>query len=1416
MNASVSCGAGLEESATIKWVTSFPNDFVEDSCDYLIITHNNFYTDPDAKSEIESLAQHRADFNGFNVVMTKTSSIYSAFPDSLDMENDEKIKELIKNTYNNGSAYHTYDGKIAYVNLFGDVDLWNGQENVPTHYEDPDHGGYDVYFTQLTYDSIAGEYDPYPDIMIGRCSVDDTEQVKNVVHKILHYKPDTLSWKKNMLNLVGTETGEGIISSAMLELDAIIEDQYNITLAIPDNFAEPVPDWNTTPYILDSIQNVYQQGIAFFNYFGHGAVSHWQSALGYYSNIPASSNYNLPFVISAACYTGAFQAANDCLGEKFLSSDSAMGAIGFIGATEVSALITARITPLFQKAVLKNYSVISGEAFMEVKLADANLLWNDDYILLGDPALNILNENTDTLFPELVIKDFEIGFNPQIPNAGDTLLIRPVIRNMTRVSATNGFYVSCKAIHKFNQDTIWIDNAQIDSLSGYTKHTANFQWITGVDDFGAFEFVFEIDTSNCIMEMDENNNRINVNQSIYLYNSDINFTSSATGNSNPVSFDIDNSYSGEEICFGRNILSSSGNTISLSSGSSSGFTSIGNLTNNEHYQVIIKSYDSINCIGTPSWSYPCPSGYTIISHHSVLDLDQNGTEEILFIAANHAPDTKLFCLNNDGTLRWDHLLSFTNSTSPISCLLNNINTIIITNTVDKIYCAIENGNSLTLSDSITIPNCTKIEEKMFAADFNKDGDIELVLKCQISSPFQSREAIALINLKTQDLSIKTFDVGKEYYFHGISDINNNGNIEIITLEKDAGLFILNNNLDSLIFISETSILPNAFASGDFNQDGKNDIVCNIQIDGKQFIRIYEATGNGIMTIPIISSISGLWISDIKKNGNIEIISSANRELFVIDVPGAGTSIGWPGQRGNVRNTGVLLQPAYMPNTDTVYWYNTLLVTDSLLVDSSQTLVIKPGTVIKSDASSQILVYGKLIAEGTANHPITFTADTMNANNDYWQGITFGNGSASSLKHVKISNAEFGILYEDFTSQTLENCTFTNNEVGVGAFNSSPGIFECTFTNNEKAIGSYSNASPVLSDLYYDEEYHNVIVDNDMGIYVASSSVYLDEGYNDIYNSPASGYYIYSTTETILGASLNYWGSTSIKAIQERLYPSSCIGITPICTAANTNFKSTNPARESLLQAYANLRSGDIANAELKFKEIIVGYPDKNEAYLSVSGLFACYKSANENWGNLETYFTELYNDSVGAINNDLLFGYINLCKRELGKYSEAITNYESIILNNPTYNDSVFAVINIGNAYREAGSYKTSLGTLGYLRPASDAGHIKLTIDLLKTLRPENTDEHAKFDTGIFQLEIFPNPASKEFTIRFISDKEQAVGIKIVNNRGNVVKHLKDQKAVKGENFYTLKTEGLSSGVYYVSLIDHLQNSRVKKLIVLN
>ena len=60
-----------------------------------------------------------------------------------------------------------------------------------------------LLFTQLTYNSIYGDYYLDSEMMIGLCPVSNTAQVQNVLHKILNYKPITLAWENNMLNVLG-------------------------------------------------------------------------------------------------------------------------------------------------------------------------------------------------------------------------------------------------------------------------------------------------------------------------------------------------------------------------------------------------------------------------------------------------------------------------------------------------------------------------------------------------------------------------------------------------------------------------------------------------------------------------------------------------------------------------------------------------------------------------------------------------------------------------------------------------------------------------------------------------------------------------------------------------------------------------------------------------------------------------------------------------------------------------------------------------------------------------------------------------------------------------------------------------------------------------------------------------------------
>jgi hypothetical protein len=262
LNASVSCGAGLSDTGNVYRDSLLIDKKISYNCDYLIITPDEFFYDED----LLNLANHRSEFNGFDVVITRLSSIYNLMPDSLSQL--DRIRDLIKNTYNDNNANHTYDGKLAYINLFGDVVLQDGSPGIPTYSE-----GYDVYFTQLTYDSTAGQYDPYPDLMIGRCSVDDTEQVQNVVHKILHFKPQMYGYKYDMLTLATSDDFYSQQSEALMAMDEILPDCFNKKLMLDPGFNQPYPAWDLIPYGSQPLIDSLAKGYMFVNYMDHGGTT---------------------------------------------------------------------------------------------------------------------------------------------------------------------------------------------------------------------------------------------------------------------------------------------------------------------------------------------------------------------------------------------------------------------------------------------------------------------------------------------------------------------------------------------------------------------------------------------------------------------------------------------------------------------------------------------------------------------------------------------------------------------------------------------------------------------------------------------------------------------------------------------------------------------------------------------------------------------------------------------------------------------------------------------------------------------------------------------------------------------------------------------------------------------------------------
>ncbi len=1424
LNASVNCGAGLENSGSIYWINELPNNKVDSVCDYLIITPRDFFIDTVAKNKIEELAQHRANFNGFDVAIVRTSTIDTFINVLPDMFLYEKIQYLIKETYESNNANHTYDGKLAYVNLFGDVELQDGSPGVPTYSE-----GFDVYFTQLTwYLNSMGDtiYDDYPDLMIGRCSVDDTTQVKNVVHKILNFKPKTIDWNDEFLAICGSFQPIHT-SSILFDLDEDIPSTYNKELIALDTVvACGVPPWSWFSYNKSNLLTKWAEGKMFINYMGHGSPKTWSIGAFKYDDLSSIHNNRLPFVFSAACSTGAFHNNDTCMAEAFLCNDNNRGAVAFVGASKVSGITEFYLLPHFYHSFFRNYSTVSGEAMMEAKIK-LNYNGSNIYNLFGDPALHLLYENADTIYPELYVRPDSIFLSPDYPNHNDTVFIGATVQNGFNVDANNDFYVSCYAIDTVNTDTIWIGNSLIEGLEAYTTESVEFTWLTAGTPYGSFgyDIVISIDTSMAVTEMNENNNIAKSAIKLYHYEKTLTVANGTKFNSHPVSFDINASYEGEEIIFGDRIISASGTVISGNSDKTKAYTSIANLTNNTNYQVVQVNVENnpaeLVSIGNPSWSYSLPLNTNRVNGPVITDMDNNGLEEVVFLEFTLG-DT-IYCVNNDGSERWKHAAENLSSSCPV--VYHDQSKIIIYFKSDgKIMFIKENtSTSVQVIDSITgfDPNFSSFIGDPVVSDLNKDGVLELIITYR-SLDAGNKYNMICIDLSTRDISDSLFFGSNNYWRTIISDINNDGIGEIITCSDNNGILVLDDNLDTVANIIEENLFVEEIVTFDFNNDGANDIVCQTRenyID--YYLNIFDSTGNILFKTPLIYRIEKCWTSDIDKNSTNEFIYSNHENLFVIEFPNSGSSTGWPGQQGNVRNTGVLEHPAYFaPFGDTVYWMNTISLADSNIVPSNSTVIIKPGTTIKAHAGSILVVDGTLIAEGSENHPIVFTADINGADNDYWQGIIISNKNKGRFQYCEVRDAKIGLLAEDYSDVELRNCLFENNIVGIGAYNSSPLIKENIVTNNNTGIKSYKIASPVLTDLIYEQQFRNGIINNDNCIVLSGGTVLLYNGYNDIYKEPDHPYYIYIEPSgsgiQIINATYNYWGTTNIPDIYSNLFPSYSFIIEPVLESSQSCYKSSGSMVWDMLKsAMISIDNNYFNEAESILKTIIQQYPESQEAYFSVAALFDCYSKSNSNWNNLENYYTGLYNDStMNEKFKKLSYGYMNLCKRANGDFSGAIGNYESILLNDPTYNDSVFAVIDIGNTYEEAGNYKSSLGQLSYLVPVSRAGHAEKTVDLLLSLKPDNRKNKCQPENEFSITEIFPNPFRNETTVFYKIPYTCNVSIKVFDATGRLIQTEQTGNTTEGNYEYILQMPESIPGIYYVALEANGKQVGVKKIVV--
>ncbi len=367
--------------------------------DYLIITH------PDLLSQAQRLAEFRREENGFMVEVVTTNDLYEEFSGGL--KDVTAIRDFILWTYEN------WNPAPAWVVLFGDGHLdfkeyttfGKNKPNMVLPHVDRDLA-IDDWFVRLD----AGND---PDMFYGRLTVQNTEQAKVAVDKIINYErnPEYGPWRSRVIIVAddcfrnrNCETLPHTRQSE--EVDARISPEFKrVKIYLLDYPYDPPETGLYKPAAAARLIEEWNRGAILINYVGHGSHNRWAHEKVFYGPSHLSLLRNrtrLPIVIAASCSIGHFDHfLYDGMVEDLLVMPGG-GAIASFAATRVTysdpneMINNAFVENLFTDPNTKPYL---GEAAVlaKIEVGGGNA---SRYTLFGDPA-------TRLAFPDLPVQTLE-------------------------------------------------------------------------------------------------------------------------------------------------------------------------------------------------------------------------------------------------------------------------------------------------------------------------------------------------------------------------------------------------------------------------------------------------------------------------------------------------------------------------------------------------------------------------------------------------------------------------------------------------------------------------------------------------------------------------------------------------------------------------------------------------------------------------------------------------------------------------------------------------------------------------------------------------------------------------------------------------------------------------------------------------
>jgi hypothetical protein len=357
-----------------------------------------------------------------------------------------------------------------------------------------------------------------------------------------------------------------------------------------------------------------------------------------------------------------------------------------------------------------------------------------------------------------------------------------------------------------------------------------------------------------------------------------------------------------------------------------------------------------------------------------------------------------------------------------------------------------------------------------------------------------------------------------------------------------------------------------------------------------------------------------------------------------------------------------------------------------------------------------------------------------------------------------------------------------------------------------------------SDLSFPYEFsYNAIVDSDNTGNPADPLVF----YN---NRPA----VYYTNQVVppagpaLNVKYNCWGA-GFNATQDLKTTEGYYQYLPgWCPGGEDRVASSDEAL--YLSALSEVTAQNYTGARLLFQSIVQNYPESVYAQASMKDIFYIEQSLSSDYENLKEYYRT--NDSIqsDSVLTQVADIFINQCNVKLENWNDAIAWYENRIMNPPSVEDSIFAIIDLGYLYMQIQKSGTKSAVTGKLsqfipssKPAYDARRAYLlslipAITDVRRSAPKSPPEEAM--AGI--LDISPNPFTASISISYRVKVRGKVSIQVTDASGRLITKTQDGERMPGTYSEVIPSGSVSPGLYSVQLIYQGQGIDTRKAVKLN